>query len=265
MKTRNAKELASIIALLLSKDYESVMLGISLFSDHYLITNYPKNKKFKVSLKYRGYQAPSEYCRSFSQNSAEFNKNQFLRMLASKSIDINKKTCAIINFIYDNVDPRYIQKHKHKIKNPNYSEPLSHRLWGSSLDGFLASDIRPYIYRKGKHTRNPIPKKQEKIIIFDDPRNYYDRSYPVSTKWCLEVVNDLNSEYLDLNIDHRLFNGNSTPYSIIKEYKEYLANRFAKKGKRLIRSFSELERILRNIGNADLLDKYFIDRALLFK
>jgi len=249
MKTKNEKELASIIVLLLSQDYESVMLGISLFSSHYLITNYPKYKKFKVSLKYKGYHAPSQYCTTYSSKDAEFNRDQFLKMLFSKKVDVRKKTCAIINFIYNNVDPTYIDRNS-RIKNPNKSNSLSRYLWGSSLDNFTADVVKPCIYQTSRSTQRPMSKKDEKRILLNNRFSCF------STTNYFEVTKDLADEFDDLEIKYNY--NDTTPWSLIANYKRYLANKFKNKGKKCIKSIAELRELI-STNSFDPSLYYFIE------
>ena len=93
MKNKNARILVEIIKLLYSPDEESVILGIGLFQEHYLLTNIPKNKVFNLPLLNNGY--PWKY----SRNKARFTKSRFIRMLNSKRIPINNKVFYIISFI----------------------------------------------------------------------------------------------------------------------------------------------------------------------
>lgn len=257
MKTKNAKELVSIIILLLSNDYESVQLGISLFLGHYLITNYPKYKKFKVSLKYKGYQPPSQYCRSYSSREEEFNKNQFIKMLSSKSVEINKKVCAIINFIYDNTESRsrYHEIKNKKHKNLNYNHSLSHLLWGSSLDHLQVEEVKPCIYKTYKTTSRPVSKKAYRFILFQN-RDLRNTEY-------LDISEGLIEDFANTNIDYCLYNGR-TSWDIVQDYKQYLENKFKVKGRHCIKTVQELERIL-SLSDSFDLNKYYIDNLIFNK
>jgi hypothetical protein len=172
-------------------------------------------------------------------------------MLSSKSVDIRKKTCAIISFIYDNIDPNYFKEGKYKIKNSNHSDSLSHMLWGSSLDKLSVDKITPYVYHTGRKTSEPVSKKKMRYLLSTEQGRYLFNQ----TNY-LEISEGLLEDYNDCNISRRLCN-NSTPWGIVKEYKQYLIHRFINKGKHAIRSYWELEELLRQIKFDPT--KYYID------
>lgn len=223
MRTKNAKELASIVTLLMSSDYESVVLGISLFSNHYLITNYPKYKKFKISIKYPGYNPPP-HCATFRRdNKKEFNKNQFLRMLASKSVDIRIKTCAIINFIEQNVDSVELENGK---KNYNCNSSLANKLWGSSLDKLSVEEIKSRVNHTEKTTSEPFSKKKKRALAY----KYYENNWYPTMDFYESVFDDMKDDYEDVGLSNK--NPSLIPYRTILDYKRYLALRFSSKHKK---------------------------------
>lgn len=220
MRTKNAKELASIVTLLMSSDYESVMLGISLFSNHYLITNYPKYKKFKISIKYPG-RNPPPYCATVRRdNKKEFNKNQFLRMLASKSVDIKIKTCAIINFIEQNVELIELENGK---KNYNRNSSLAYKLWGTALDKLSVEEIESCVNHTEKTTSEPFSKKKKRALAY---KSYENNWYP---DFYEGVFDDIKDDYKDAGLSNK--NPSLIPYKTILGYKRYLALRFSSKYK----------------------------------
>lgn len=104
MRNKTANELLKTLKYLTSPDKELMNLGVGLFLDCYLLKQLNKYKKFELDYKWPGFSSnkPEHFVNVPRYGKIlKFTKGQFIKMLNSKAVPVDKKACLILCLVYD--------------------------------------------------------------------------------------------------------------------------------------------------------------------